>query len=756
MSARTLCLNMIVRNEADVLSRALLSVADHIAYWVICDTGSTDRTKELVQSIFAARGIPGELHGFGFENFAQARNAALDRARASAGGFDYLVLMDADMELVVDDPTFRQRLTAPSYRVRQKAGISYWNTRLLRRDASARYHGVTHEYVDRLPDEAALESIWFVDHADGGNRPGKLDRDIRLLQEGLVSEPQNSRYAFYLAQTYRDAGRLRDAADAYARRVNMTGWDEETWYAQLQEARCRLELGDDADFVATASKAFDRRPHRAEPLYDLARFYRLRNLNEMAMTFGQVAAKLPWPKDDSLFIEDFVYAVGIREEISISGFYCKSTEHQEAGRRACYDLAVDRRAPESSRSLARHNQTFYAQAATSLLPSLDTWPLTFETPAAGNLTNPSVAIWNGAVYVLVRSVNYRISDSGHYEIQNNGPIETRNYLLRLDSALKPDAWSEILPPSDLPPPRYSLVRGFEDARVFAWRDSLWCSSTVRELTAEGWCEIVLAKIDGPLTPSCRLAQWRVLEPEGPRRHQKNWMPQVSGSALRFIYSADPTRVVDECGRTISEKPPVPALDHLRGGSNAIAFDGGWLTLTHEVSHFNQQPVYLHRFVWFDEAMELKSTTAPFYFVRRGIEFAAGLAWHPHGRRLIVTFGVNDAEARVGTVLADDVRTALTDGGHADGRSLSAVADGVPAGAKPSLSAPREKSAPSTFTFVTCLFDLPPVRSPEVGQQTECHVAAQNVAGRRRIFFAGKGGAAAAGSFGDLYGRASVE
>ena len=34
-------------------------------------------------AFFAARDLPGELHSFPFENFEQARNAALDHAYAS-------------------------------------------------------------------------------------------------------------------------------------------------------------------------------------------------------------------------------------------------------------------------------------------------------------------------------------------------------------------------------------------------------------------------------------------------------------------------------------------------------------------------------------------------------------------------------------------------------------------------------------------------------------------------------------------------
>ena len=82
-NGKTLCLNMIVKNEMANLERCLAAVADHIDCWVIGDTGSTDGTQDFIKSFFAARDIPGELHSFPFENFEQARNAALDCAYAS-------------------------------------------------------------------------------------------------------------------------------------------------------------------------------------------------------------------------------------------------------------------------------------------------------------------------------------------------------------------------------------------------------------------------------------------------------------------------------------------------------------------------------------------------------------------------------------------------------------------------------------------------------------------------------------------------
>ena len=47
----SICLVMIVKNEAEVIKRCIDSVKDHIDYWVICDTGSTDDTKNIIKQI---------------------------------------------------------------------------------------------------------------------------------------------------------------------------------------------------------------------------------------------------------------------------------------------------------------------------------------------------------------------------------------------------------------------------------------------------------------------------------------------------------------------------------------------------------------------------------------------------------------------------------------------------------------------------------------------------------------------------------
>ena len=60
VSRPTICLNMIVKNEAHVIRRCLDSVRPIVDSWVIVDTGSSDGTQEIVRNWFAD--IPGELH----------------------------------------------------------------------------------------------------------------------------------------------------------------------------------------------------------------------------------------------------------------------------------------------------------------------------------------------------------------------------------------------------------------------------------------------------------------------------------------------------------------------------------------------------------------------------------------------------------------------------------------------------------------------------------------------------------------------
>ncbi len=562
--------------------------------------------------------------------------------------------------------TFEPHLRAQdigSYSVRI-SGLTYWNTRIVNRNAGARYHGVTHEYIDVPGGVKELPQVWYKDHASGSNRVEKFERDIRLLEEALKSEPENSRYWFYLGQSCRDAGQHTKAAEIFAKRAAMGGWDEEAWYARLQEARSLRALGDEGGFVRQALAAFNQRPQRAEPLYDLAKFYREKGMNDASILFSEAGLTMKSPDQDILFLEDFAYTAGIKEEFSIAANYSRDPSRKDRGFAACNWLALSRRIPEGSRNLAISNLHYYLEPAVKMMPSFVSHSIGFTPPEGYRPTNSSIARNGDEIVLVQRTVNYTIDhtfpegDDRRYATANGAPVHTRNFLLRLDENLAIRSSTEIIPPEGMPEPAWPLVQGFEDLRPFFWRDELWCTACIRELTPEGWCEQVLARIDNH-AGMCRLTDWRVLHPEGPRLHQKNWMPRVADDTLQFVYFCDPTRIVDDQARTVAETVPSIAADQFRGGSQLLAFDGGWLALIHEARVLqNGERHYRHRFVWFDETTQLRRVSRPFFLQVRGVEFGAGLAWHIDGKRLILTYGVADSEAWIATVDAAEVRAVL--------------------------------------------------------------------------------------------------
>jgi glycosyltransferase involved in cell wall biosynthesis len=670
-AGKTLCLNMIVKNEMANLPRCLGAVADHIACWVIGDTGSTDGTQDFIRRFFAERGLPGELHSFPFVNFEQARNEALERALASTVAYDYLLFDDADMELVVEDQDFRTKLKAPGYQLIQRAGsgLVYWNARLARRDAGVRYHGVTHEYLDAPGGAQRLQGVWYRDHATGANRVDKFERDARLLREALEREPDNFRYWFYLAQSYRDAGKIREAADTYARRAGMGGWIEEAWEARRQQARCLHDLGDEGGFLSAALAAYNQRPQRAEPLYDLARYYRLKGQNDASTLFSERGLEMALPDGDILFVEEWVYRYGVKEEFSIAANYASDKARKDRGHAVCDWLALSRDVPEQSRDLARWNLFHYVEPLSVMLPSLTARRVDYIPSDGYRPLNPSVARLGDQIVMLLGATTSQPDAAGDHGRPDGGRIHSRNFLLELDASLAIETVTEILPPAGMPPTAFDPEFGCADGRLFAWRGALWCSAAARELTPEGWRQQVLARIDRDAPGICRLTDWLALAPEGVQADEKNWMPRLDGDGLAFIQRCDPVRVLDDAARTVSVVTPSIAADAFRGRTVAIAFDGGWLALIQEVRGERRDRSYQHRFVWFDAESGLRRVSRRFFFFeRKAMEFASGLAWHTDGRRLLVSYGIEGREGWIATVEAEEVRGML--------RDVEALAGGV--------------------------------------------------------------------------------
>ncbi|HET8899818.1 MAG TPA: glycosyltransferase [Rhodanobacteraceae bacterium] len=358
--AGQVCLSMIVRNEAAVIARCLASVRPAITSWAIVDTGSVDGTQDMVRECLAD--LPGHLLERPWVDFASNRNQALELARGQA---DYALIIDADEILEIDPgiaapPT----LDAAAYYLDQIMGygdFAFASAKLLRLDAGWRWRGVLHEYpaLDPQPAIGRLAGLRVRSFPDGARsqRPQRekyLD-DAAVLRKALRAEPDNARYAFYLAQSLRDAGETAAALEAYRHRMVMGGWAEERWYAAFQVgALLEQQHAPAAEVIDAWLHAFDLRPTRAEPMCELARYLRLMQRHASAHACARAAAELPLP-DDLLFVDRSVYLWRARDEQAVSAYYCG---HRAESRQLCLSLLDNPALPVTERERIRRNAEF--------------------------------------------------------------------------------------------------------------------------------------------------------------------------------------------------------------------------------------------------------------------------------------------------------------------------------------------------------------------------------------------------------------
>ncbi|WP_182663621.1 tetratricopeptide repeat-containing glycosyltransferase [Aquariibacter albus] len=311
---------MIVKDEATVIGRCLRSVAPLIDRYTLVDTGSSDGTQDVVRAVAAELGLPGELHERPWRDFGHNRSEALDLARPHS---DYLLVIDAD-EILALPPgwTLPQPLNAPAYSLRMHDGtLRYLRTSLVDARLPWRYIGVLHEYIDcgKAIHPVELDGPHVIYTRDGARarNPNKSREDAQVLEAALRSEPGNTRYQFYLAQSWMGAGELERALDAYEARVAMGGWDQEVWCAMYLAARLRERLARPAAEVIDAYlRAYDFRPSRAEVPVALAGYLRRAGRWASARAVIVDAMRLK-PGGDHLFVESDCYGWRRLDELSL-------------------------------------------------------------------------------------------------------------------------------------------------------------------------------------------------------------------------------------------------------------------------------------------------------------------------------------------------------------------------------------------------------------------------------------------------------
>jgi hypothetical protein len=329
------------KNEEHCIATTLESIYKFIDYWIVCDTGSTDKTCEIVTNFFKEKNIPGELFVDEWKGFDKNKSLMFERAYNKT---DYVLHLDADDFLVGDlDTSLLNNTTDDKFRFNYLRGSdNFITSSLYNNRVKWIYVGVAHNLI-LCTDKSNLTSSdiftsnkdIYVDNNERGARkcdPNKYIKDALLLKEQffetLYEDPHGlrNRSVFYTAQSYVDSKNYKEAIQWYTLYTNLKDtWIEELFESYLRLGKCMIQLKqDDIKIKNHIQKAIDIFPDRAEPYFILGKYYNDKSNTELGYMYLKEAKSKDFDlisKKYVLFLNKMNYGKYVNDELSVACYW---------------------------------------------------------------------------------------------------------------------------------------------------------------------------------------------------------------------------------------------------------------------------------------------------------------------------------------------------------------------------------------------------------------------------------------------------
>jgi len=643
-SIPTLCLNMIVKNESNIIQRLLDSVVDIIDTYCICDTGSTDNTIEIITNYFNNKNIQGKIVQEPFINFEHNRNFAL---KSCLGMSDYILLMDADMQLKLGTFSKQNLSEYDAFQVLQgNDDFFYNNVRIIKNDGIAKYIGVTHEYMS-TPNTYKIHTIskqelFINDIGDGGAKNDKFERDVRLLENSLLNDPKNERTHFYLANSYFDNGQFDKAIDIYNKRIALGGWDQEVWYSYYRIGISYKKLNRINDAIITWLDGYNYYPHRLENLYEIIHHYRNTSKHKLVYKLYEICKQTLEQKHqihNYLFLYNSVYTYLLYYEYSIIAAYIgiKNINNEI--------IQILNNSKEDSLNYNLFSNMKFYKDILKPIEVIDKFDGSVEFLLNDELCNykssSSCLIPNKdapGYHMNIRYVNYYITDNGSY-LNCDKNIATVNRYIELDSNfnITNDKYFKETDTTR----RYV---GIEDIKIYNdefTNQKLFIGTGFHKSNNIG---IVSGVYD---TNRDMLEHNELYTSFSNNACEKNWVYTPYNNSTHIIYDWHPLKICKLNQNVISvvkEQPMPHIFKYIRGSTCGVKSNNEIWFITHLVS-YEEPRHYYHMFVVFDESMKLLRYSAPFKFEGTPIEYCLGFIIEDN--RVLINYSCWDRTTRIG-------------------------------------------------------------------------------------------------------------
>jgi glycosyltransferase involved in cell wall biosynthesis len=353
----TICFITMCKNEEHCIKATLESVYKFIDYWIVCDTGSTDNTCNIVTDFFREKNIPGELFIDEWKGFDKNKTLMFERAYKKT---EFVLHLDADDFFVGNlDKSLLIENKGDIYNFNYIRGSCKFKTSsLYNNHIKWIYTGVAHNLIkcidknDLTTSDIFIKDDLWVDNNERGARkfdPNKYINDALRLKEQffetLYDDPHGlmSRSVFYTAQSYMDAGCYKEAIQwctLYTQLKNT--WIEEVFESTMRIGSCMIRLNFEEEKIkAQFHKAMEIFPDRAEPYCLLGKYFNDKSKCDLGYYYLSEAMKknlTEVSKKYILFVNSYTYGKYLKDELSVSCFW---TNRFEEGLRLVNEIIDD-------------------------------------------------------------------------------------------------------------------------------------------------------------------------------------------------------------------------------------------------------------------------------------------------------------------------------------------------------------------------------------------------------------------------------
>ena len=316
-----IALNIVAKNEGKTIYETISRVnkiAD-VVYLAI-DGATNDNTLEQAKKACYDHGIKFVFYMFEWrDDFSLIRNDLISRTPDEYShilildGHDFITEKSIELLQLIKSQVGIDEVFVYDFLVFQntETGRSKWQQpRFIRNNGKIYYENAIHNTITYQEKRYFVKEVEIL-HAQpierlNARKEQRKTINVEKFKKALISNPKDSRSAFYLANAYYEMEQWEKAADCYENYLAISTFNSERYQAKLWLSNCfrKLDYADDFE-IKTLVSCFEENTGRNEHIFILGNIFMQKQDFQSALSFYKMAATFEEPSSYFMLSEEY-------------------------------------------------------------------------------------------------------------------------------------------------------------------------------------------------------------------------------------------------------------------------------------------------------------------------------------------------------------------------------------------------------------------------------------------------------------------